>query len=137
MVGNGRRIWLLLSRALRLRCPLCGRSPLFVSLGSVRSLEDWFAPLEGCAPCGYAYEREPGYFLMAIWAVNYGIVGLLFLGIVLPLAFIYDLGTLQALWLVLPMPLVSFGFARHAKALFMAFDHFLDPPAPFRSEEDR
>jgi hypothetical protein len=39
----------------------------------IRSLRDYFAPLDGCPRCGYAYERETGYFLLAIWAINYGV----------------------------------------------------------------
>ena len=49
-----------------------------------RSLRDWFTPLDGCPRCGYPYEREPGYYLMSIWAINYGvgsIVGLAIYGL--------------------------------------------------------
>src|SRR2546421_9837911 len=67
-------VWLFIARALRLRCPECGISPMFVPARRVRSIWDWFTPLDGCPRCGYAYERERGYFLMATWAVNYGVV---------------------------------------------------------------
>ena len=32
-------------------------------------------PLEGCPQCRYKYEREPGYFLLSTWALNYGVIG--------------------------------------------------------------
>src|SRR3954470_9957856 len=68
------RLRTYLVRALRLRCPECGRHPIFVPARRVRSLYDWFFPLDGCPECGYAYEREDGYFLLATWVVNYGLV---------------------------------------------------------------
>ena len=63
-------------RALALRCPTCGVTPLFPSWKKVGNLSDWFSPSDGCPSCGYAFEREPGYFLLAIWGVNYGVVAL-------------------------------------------------------------
>src|SRR4051794_19102026 len=63
--------WRYLMRALRLRCPECGASPMFVPVRRTRSLRDWFTPLDGCPRCGYAYDREEGYFLMATWGVHY------------------------------------------------------------------
>jgi len=77
-----------MGRALPLRCPECGISPLFVPVRKVRSIWDWFTPLDGCPRCGYAYERETGYFLMAIGGVNYGIMA----GLGLAIAMILDAG---------------------------------------------
>ncbi len=50
---------------------------MFPSVARTRNLHDWFTPLDGCPRCGYAYDREPGYFLLSIWAINYGIAALL------------------------------------------------------------
>src|SRR3954464_4664653 len=69
-----RRAWVYIRRGLELRCPECGISPVFVPLRKVRSLFDWFTPLDGCPRCGYAYEREQGYFLLSVWGLNYGVV---------------------------------------------------------------
>ncbi|MEI6338903.1 MAG: hypothetical protein WCQ57_10015 [Verrucomicrobiota bacterium] len=66
-----------LTGAMRLRCPACGTRPIFIPWYKVRSLHDWFTPLDGCPRCGYAYEREPGYFLLSIWAINYGFSSIL------------------------------------------------------------
>jgi hypothetical protein len=46
--------WRCVRRGLQLRCPECGVSPVFVPVRRVRSLFDWFAPLDGCPRCGYA-----------------------------------------------------------------------------------
>ena len=88
-------------RALRLRCPACGISPIFISWKKVRSLRDWFAPLDGCPRCGYPYEREPGYYLMSIWAINYGVGSVLGLAIYGFLEWKLDLPVWQLLTAVL------------------------------------
>jgi uncharacterized protein (DUF983 family) len=122
------RAWRFIRRALQLRCPECGTSPIFVPLKQVRSLFDWFTPLDGCPRCGYAYEREQGYFLLAIWGLNYGLVA--GLGCIAGLVIQWKLhpGLWSPWWLLLlPMPVMSFLFARYAKALFLAMDHYFDP----------
>ena len=122
------RAWTFIGRALRLRCPECGVSPVFVPLRRVRSLDDWLRPLDGCPRCGYAYEREQGYWLLAIWAVNYGVVGGLGLIVALTMQIAWD----APIWtiilvLAIPLPILSLLFARHAKALYLAMDHYFDP----------
>jgi len=42
----------ILSRAMRLRCPVCGQGPLFHGMHST----------ERCPGCGFLFEREPGYW---------------------------------------------------------------------------
>src|SRR4051812_39992030 len=120
--------WRFFVRAMRLRCPECGISPLFVPWRRTRSLHDWFTPLDGCPRCGYAYDREDGYFLMAIWGVHYfAIAGF---GLVLGLILEHFLH-IDVWWVVLltalPTVVVGFLFARHAKSIYLAIDHFLDP----------
>jgi uncharacterized protein (DUF983 family) len=115
-------------RATRLRCPVCGKSPIFPRAFSVRRLWDWCNPLDGCPRCGYAYEREPGYFLMAVWAVNCGSASLLGMLIYLFL----DLNFALPFYVMAPavlVPVVAFNllFIRHSKAYRIAIDHLLDP----------
>jgi uncharacterized protein (DUF983 family) len=117
-----------IGRALRLKCPECGISPMFVPARNVRSLFDWFTPLDGCPRCGYAYERESGYFLLAVWGVNYGVVAGLGLIVALVLDHLYGWPLVPLMLVVcIPMPILSFLFARHAKALYLAMDHYFDP----------
>ena len=134
-VPRWRDAWVYLGRALRLRCPECGVSPIFIPWHKTRSVRDWYAPLDGCPRCGYGYEREEGYFLMAIWGVHYFTVAGFGLVLGLVLEHFLDINV----WLIVPMaavPTVLFGFyfARHAKAIYLAVDHFFDPhvrpPAP-------
>lgn len=120
--------WRYIRRALQLRCPECGVSPVFVPFRKVRSTFDWFTPLDGCPRCGYAYEREQGYFLLAIWGLNYGLIA--GVGVIqgLIIQHVYQPGPISPWWLTLAwMPIASFLFARHAKSLFLAMDHYFDP----------
>ena len=117
-----------IKRAIELRCPECGISPVFVPLKRVRSIYDWATPLDGCPRCGYAYLREQGYFLLATWGVNYGIVAGLGLFVCLMFEWLHPLPLLDYALFVLPlMPVLSFLLIRHAKSLFLAMDHFFDP----------
>jgi uncharacterized protein (DUF983 family) len=43
---------------LQLKCPVCREEPLFQS---------FFNMAAKCARCGYVYEREAGYFIVAIY----------------------------------------------------------------------
>ena len=124
-----RRALRFLGRALRLRCPECGISPMYVPLARTRSLDDWVTPLDGCPRCGYAYKREAGYFLLAIWGVHYfTVTGLgLLTGLLIDIFF-----TGVPIWLLILcvcLPTLAFGFLfiRHAKAVYLAIDHFFDP----------
>jgi uncharacterized protein (DUF983 family) len=94
----------------------------------MRTLRDWFTPLDGCPRCGYPYEREPGYYLISIWAINYGVGSIVGLAIYGLLEWKFDLGVWQLLAAVLvPVFLFSLFFARHSKTLFLALDLFFDP----------
>ncbi|MFM8365555.1 MAG: DUF983 domain-containing protein [Verrucomicrobiota bacterium] len=128
MKFNARRAREYFFRACRLKCPECGTKPVFLPLLKVRSLRDYFAPLDGCPRCGYAYERETGYFLLSIWAINYGVGSLLGIALYFYLEFTrhLPLPTLLAS-VVLPVIAFNFLFARHSKTLFLALDHYFDP----------
>ena len=128
-----------LARALRLRCPGCGQRPIFSPVRRVRRLGDWFQPLDGCPRCGYPYEREDGYFLFAIFGINFGFA--VFVAVVNYLLLdVFEIFGPVSIWtltlaVALPIPLVNFLVARHAKALWIALDQFFDPQMP-ASEED-
>jgi len=117
-----------LARATRLVCPVCGKTPIFPRAISVRRLWDWCNPLDGCPRCGYAFEREPGYFMMAVWAVNCGSASLLGMLLYVFLEFNFSLPVYVTIPAVaLPVIFFNLLFIRHSKAYFMAIDHLLDP----------
>jgi uncharacterized protein (DUF983 family) len=100
----------VLGRALRLRCPRCGQTPLFTG---------WFAMRDACPACGLRYEREQGYFVGAIY-VNYALTSLLGLGGVLLLDSVVGLSLVQQLALAIPIMLVApLLFFRPARSLWL------------------
>jgi hypothetical protein len=65
---------------------------------------------------------------MSIWAVGYGFSGLLGMSLYLVLIWKFELSLPYLMLSVVgPVMVFSFLFARHAKALYLAFDHFFDP----------
>jgi uncharacterized protein (DUF983 family) len=64
------RVLRALGRAIRLRCPRCGETPLFTG---------WFRMAESCALCGLRFERAQGYFVGAIY-INYAVTTLIAVG---------------------------------------------------------
>lgn len=133
-----RQIFNYLWRATWWKCPVCGTRPMFIKLSRVRGLHDWFTPLDGCPRCGYPYDREPGYFLLAQWGLGYGVsavVGILIYAYLQ--VFHSDWSMLATLAAVsIPLPFVNFLFARHAKAYFLAIDHLADPHIPLSEDGD-
>ena len=104
----------VLGRAVALRCPRCGRAPLFAT---------WARMHVACGACGMRFEREQGYFVGAIYvnyaltiAVSLGGVVLLDALFTLPLATQLTIGVTSAVVL----PLVGF---RHARSFWLALDH--------------
>ncbi|TMB44865.1 MAG: DUF983 domain-containing protein [Deltaproteobacteria bacterium] len=121
------RLWRVLGRAVRLRCPRCGRSALFAG---------WFTMLERCAVCGLVYEREPGYFVGAIY-LNYAATVTVAFGTVLLLDWTVGLTLREQLALGITLvTLVPLLFFRYSRSLWLALDHLVTRlerrPAPPR-----
>ena len=108
----------VLGRGLRLRCPRCGVGRVFDGVYRV-------APR--CPACGLVFEREPGYFVGAIY-LNYGVTVLTALagyfaldrwgGASLPV----QLAVGGAFTVAFPL-----WFFRHSKGLWLALDYLVDP----------
>jgi len=114
---------LYIGRALRLCCPVCGTAPLFRSLSQMESPAHWFETLPGCPHCNYAYDRESGYFMMALWSLVYGPAALVGIGLLF-----FGFGYLQLstgpllLFTLLPTAIFALLIVRHAKALYLTID---------------
>jgi uncharacterized protein (DUF983 family) len=108
----------MMRRGLRLRCPKCGRGPIF---------RGWFAMNERCPECGRLFNRAPGYLLGSIY-FNYGVTALL---VVVMYFALYFTETLQGKPLLTAMTafalLFPLWFFRYARALWIAFDERWDP----------
>jgi len=108
--------WSVLGRAVRLRCPRCGRSALFAG---------WFRMQERCAVCGLVYEREQGYFVGAIY-LNYAAAVTVAFGTVLLLDWTVGLTLRQQLALGITLvTLVPLVFFRYSRSLWLGVDHLV------------
>jgi uncharacterized protein (DUF983 family) len=109
---------LLLKRGLRQRCPVCGRGKIF---------KGWIKTYEHCPVCGFAFEREPGYYTGAV-AVNLVVSDLLIAVIAVPLAASQSVSLTVLIVLGCTLPfLFPLLFYRPTKSLWMSFDHFIHP----------
>jgi uncharacterized protein (DUF983 family) len=111
------RITRALGRAVRLRCPRCGATPLF---------RGWFRMAESCALCGLYFERAQGYFVGAIY-VNYAItVGLAVVGFFL-LWGVLGWSTGAQLAVLVPFVIVfPLWFFRYSRSLWLAVEWSLN-----------
>jgi len=114
------RFLILVGRALRLCCPLCGQGKLF---------RTWLRMYSDCPHCGVKFEREPGFFLGSIY-INYGLT-VLIVAIVYPVLLFNQIVPetpllFAALAFTIVFPLLLFPWAR---SLWLGFDQWRDPRA--------
>jgi len=112
------RFLILLSRALRLRCSLCGRGKLF---------RGWLRMNKQCPHCGVTFEREPGFFLGSIY-INYGLTALI-VAITYPLLMFNGIVQktpllIGAVAFTVLFPIFVFPWAR---SIWLGFDQWHDP----------
>ena len=126
MDGGGERkssggLWraiVLVSRAMRLRCPTCGRGKLF---------RGWFTMHEACPHCGRKFGRGPGFFLGSIY-FNYGVTAVVVIVLYFTFFFTEVLSDRQVLVVMTLIALLfPVWFFRYARALWVAFDELWDP----------
>ena len=121
------RFFLLVGRALLLRCPFCGCGKLF---------RGFFAMHDNCPSCGKSFQREPGFFLGSIY-FNYGLTALIVAVAYPVLLFGYGVPEqpllFGALLFTLLCPVLFF---RHARSLWLGFDQFADPREQYERRDD-
>jgi uncharacterized protein (DUF983 family) len=106
---------------LRLRCPRCGGSKLF---------DGYFRMRSACTTCHLRFEREPGYFVGAIY-INYGVTVLLALAGFQVLEILVDPTLTQqlVLWVAFAAFFPLF-FYRYSKSLWLSMDCWVNPEPP-------
>jgi len=116
----------VLRRALALRCPACGTTPLYVRR---------FVMQPSCAECGLVYEPEQGFFVGAIY-VNYAVTAAIGLGSVLVLDAFRPMSITAQLLVAVPlMALVPVLFFHHARSVWLAITYLfgaVERPGPRR-----
>lgn len=110
----------LIWRALRLRCPWCGRGKLF---------RNWIRMRKACSECEGDFEREPGFYLGSIY-FNYGLTALI-VAVAYPLLLFTQTVSSQRLMMGTLAFAVCFPiwFFRYARSLWLGFDQWMDPDA--------
>ena len=119
----------LIFRALRLKCPRCGQTPMFTGL---------FRMQERCSHCELKYEREPGYFVGSLY-VSYAIACVFFgVGIVAGHLLLphWDLSWFVPILVLLFLPLAP-TVARYARVIWLYFDHWAWPAKLEKMDSDR
>ena len=103
---------------LRLKCPKCRRGDMFANL---------FKMNLDCSNCGFKFEREPGYFVGAMY-INYGATvfiafgGYFALDFLTPIPFLHNF----TLWIVFSGLFPAF-FFRYSRSLWLSFDYMVNP----------
>ncbi len=127
-------------RAVRLRCPRCGATPLFPGApprpdpvdgpGLARRLcAGWFVMEPQCLLCGLRYERAQGYFVGAIY-INYAVTTSIAMGGYFLLRAWADLSTASQFAIWVPFLLVfPLWFFRWSRSLWLGLMHLLSPDA--------
>ena len=124
-------------RALRLRCPRCGQTPLFPGpappprTGRGRRARAhaaaWFVMAPACRWCGLRYERAQGYFVGAIY-INYAVTSTIAVGGFFLLWAWADLGVGAQLALWMPfVVLFPLWFFRWSRSLWLGLEYFINP----------
>lgn len=107
----------LVGRALRLRCPRCGRGRLFAGFMRMHNR---------CDGCGLHFQRGPGYYLGSTY-INYGITAGIVTAVFVVGQVVMNVPGRTLLWplfaFCLIFPVLIF---RHARALWLALDCHLD-----------
>jgi uncharacterized protein (DUF983 family) len=105
-------------RAARLRCPRCGRAPLF---------RGWFTMNAVCAVCDLRFERAQGYWIGAIY-VNYGVTTLIAVAGFFTLWSWTTLSTATQLAIWVPFCVIfPLWFFRYSRAVWLAVEHGVNP----------
>jgi len=111
------RVLRALGRAIRLRCPRCGATPLF---------RGWFRMAESCALCGLRFERAQGYFVGAIY-INYAVTTLIAVGGFFLLWGQFGFSTRAQLLVLVPIVVVfPLWFFRYSRSFWLALEWSLN-----------
>jgi uncharacterized protein (DUF983 family) len=107
-------------RALILnRCPRCRKGAIFAPLLSPRML----SMNQECAVCGLHFEREPGYFLGAMY-VSYTLSVACVLPVSLALALLAGWGLLPVMIVLIAQTFITIPlFYRYSRIIWLHVDH--------------
>ena len=110
---------LLVRRAFRRQCPICGSSDAWTG---------WWSLSERCPVCGYQFTRQEGGYFLGAMAINListeWITMLVLIGLLIGTSWNWWQIELLVVPIAIVLPLLAFPFAR---GLWMALDLTLTP----------
>ena len=106
----------LLPAILKARCPYCRIGPVFAGMWRMHS---------HCPHCGIQYEREQGYFMMAIF-FGYVLNAIIFLPICIVL-YLNGVPYTWYIWVAGGVILLEPWIFRYARVIWLHVDELLDP----------
>lgn len=121
--------FVILSRSLSSKCPVCGQGRLFSKLSRLQQLSDLFLPLKQCEICSFRFGRQPGYYLGVVTPILPFLslmTGAIFAGTTY-FGFHQDLETVLT-WGAVGVGIGFLLLFRTAIAVYVALDHAIDPP---------
>ena len=138
------RVARIARRAVALRCPRCGETPLFLGSEPTRArapagtsalkravtrVERWFTMRRECALCGLVFERAQGYFVGAIY-INYAVTATIAVGGYFLLWSTTSISTAAQLAIWVPFVLLfPLWFFRLSRSLWLALEYSVNPEA--------
>lgn len=96
----------LISSVLAEKCPHCGQGHVFENSKGIFSMP---VMKEKCDSCKYSFDREPGYFIGAMY-VSYGLA--IFQGIITFLICYFLFPSLETIWIPIAILAVLIVFAK-------------------------
>lgn len=108
-----------IAAVLRQRCPRCRRGPVF---------SGWLRMSEACPACGHRFEREPGYFVGAMY-ISYALAVATYLAAALAIHWLapqWSAGPVLASALP-PLLVLAPVIHRYSRVLWMHLDWAIHP----------
>ena len=108
----------ILMQGLRLKCPRCGKGDICAGM---------FKMNLDCSNCRFKFEREPGYFVGAMY-INYGATVFIAFGGYFALDYLTPISFLQnfIFWIVFS-GLFPALFFRYSRSLWLSIDYMFNP----------
>ena len=107
-------------RACLLRCPRCAEGRLF---------RNFLRMNERCPACKLDFQRDPGFYLGAIY-FNYGLTAVLVTATYVGLSLLTEVSKeIKLVIALVPAVLFPFLFFRFSRSLWLGFDYFVDRTA--------
>lgn len=118
-------IGIMIGRALRLRCPACGRGKMF---------RKWINLRDNCESCGFRFDRHEKDYFIGSYTINLIVSELIVVAAMVAVILLtwpnvpWDRMKWTLIACMIPAPLVTYPYS---KSLWLAVDLTFQPPRSF------